>query len=153
MDACQREKPGPWFNIKMSSCQYRKSHCGDYTAVRSPYLNNGISYTSKMSSLYWTGALGDVGRETTCYDNLVQPNYGSKWSLFPVVFTVSQAHTSRLSIVHSNDAEGDKWTIHPNKDVFMISSSLSAGKSCFIANTILSLSFMAVQEKTWRSWC
>ena len=24
----------PWFNIKMSSCQYRKSHCGDKTILR-----------------------------------------------------------------------------------------------------------------------
>ena len=41
----------------MSSYQYRKSHCGDKTAVRSSYLHNGISYTGKMSSLYWIGAL------------------------------------------------------------------------------------------------
>ena len=46
---------GPWFNIKMSSYQYRKSHCGDKTVVRSSYLHNGISYTGKMSSLYWIG--------------------------------------------------------------------------------------------------
>ena len=26
--------PGPWFNIQMSSCQYRESHCGDKTVVR-----------------------------------------------------------------------------------------------------------------------
>ena len=50
--------PGPWFNIKMSSYQYRKSHCGDKTVVRSSYLHNGISYTGKMSSLYWIVALG-----------------------------------------------------------------------------------------------
>ena len=37
--------PGPRFNIKMSSYQYRKSHCGDKMAVRSSYLHNGISYT------------------------------------------------------------------------------------------------------------
>ena len=49
--------PGPRFNIKMSSYRYRKSHCGDKTVVRSSYLHNGISYTSKMSSLYWIGAL------------------------------------------------------------------------------------------------
>ena len=49
--------PGPWFNIKMSSYQYRKSHCGDKTVVRSSYLHNGISYTGKMSSLYWIRAL------------------------------------------------------------------------------------------------
>ena len=47
---------GPRFNIKMSSYQYRKSHCGDKTVVRSSYLHNGISYTGKMSSLYWIGA-------------------------------------------------------------------------------------------------
>ena len=46
----------PWFNIKMSSYQYRKYHCGDKTIVRSSYLHNGISYTGKMSSLYWIGA-------------------------------------------------------------------------------------------------
>ena len=53
-DACL--SPGPQFNIKMSSYQYRKSHCGDKTVVRSSYLHNGISYTGKMSSLYWIGA-------------------------------------------------------------------------------------------------
>ena len=46
---------GPWFNIKMSSYQYRKSHCGDKTVVRSSYLQNGISYTGKMISFYWIG--------------------------------------------------------------------------------------------------
>ena len=48
---------GPWFNIKMPSYQYRKSHCGDKTVVRSSYLHNGISYAGKMSSLYWIRAL------------------------------------------------------------------------------------------------
>ena len=47
---------GPRFNIKMSSYQYRKSHCGDKTVVRSSYLHNGISYTGKMLFLYWIGA-------------------------------------------------------------------------------------------------
>ena len=44
---------GGHFNIKMSSYQYRKSHCGDKTVVRSSYLHNGISYTGKLTSLYW----------------------------------------------------------------------------------------------------
>ena len=59
--ADERKEPGPWFNIKMPSYQYRKSHCGDKTVVRSSYLHNGISYTSKMSSLYWIGAQ-DISR-------------------------------------------------------------------------------------------
>ena len=49
---------GPWFNIKMSSYQYRKYHCGDKMGIRSSYhLHNGISYTSKITSLYWTNPL------------------------------------------------------------------------------------------------
>ena len=35
---------GPWFNIKMTSYQYRKSHCEDKTILRPSYLHNGISY-------------------------------------------------------------------------------------------------------------
>ena len=41
----------------MSSYQYRKFHCGDKTVAGSSYLHNGISYTGKMSSLYWIRAL------------------------------------------------------------------------------------------------
>ena len=53
-----QKPPGPWFNIKVSSYQYRKSHFGDKTILRSSYLHNGISYTGKMISLYWIGASG-----------------------------------------------------------------------------------------------
>ena len=44
---------GPWFSIKISSYQYRKSHCGDKTIIRSSYLHNRIFYPGKMASLYW----------------------------------------------------------------------------------------------------
>ena len=54
-------RTGPWFNIKMSSCQYRKSHCGDKAVVRSSYLHNGIFYTGKMS-LYWIDQSHRYGR-------------------------------------------------------------------------------------------
>ena len=48
---------GPWFNIKMTSYQYRKSHCGDKTILRPSYLHSGTSCTGKMTSLYWIRAL------------------------------------------------------------------------------------------------
>ena len=51
-DLCRQ---GVWINIKMSSYQYRKSHCGDETILRPSYLHNGISYTGKTTSLYWIG--------------------------------------------------------------------------------------------------
>ena len=47
---------GPRFNIKMTSYQHRKCHCGDKTILRPSYLQNGISYTGKTTSLYWIKA-------------------------------------------------------------------------------------------------
>ena len=61
------KKPGPRFNIKMSSYQYRKSHYGDMTVVRSSYLHNGISYTGKMTSLYWFSPLFSSSGEDDAY--------------------------------------------------------------------------------------
>ena len=49
--------PGPWFNIMMTSYQYRKSHCGDKMIFWPSYLHNGISHTGKITSLYWNGFL------------------------------------------------------------------------------------------------
>ena len=46
-----------WFNIKMPPCQYRKSNYGDKTVLWPSYLHNGISYTWKMTSLYWPRAM------------------------------------------------------------------------------------------------
>ena len=45
-------------SIKKYTYQYRKSHCGDKTILRPSYLHNGITYTDKMTSLYWIRALG-----------------------------------------------------------------------------------------------
>ena len=50
-------RSGPRFNIKTTSYQYRKSHCGDKTILRPSYLHSGISCTGKMVSLYWIRAL------------------------------------------------------------------------------------------------
>ena len=50
-------KPGDRINIKVSSYhQYRNFHCGDKTILRPSYLHNEISYTDKMTSLYWIRA-------------------------------------------------------------------------------------------------
>ena len=46
--------PGPHINMKMSSCQYRKSHCGNKTILRPSYLHNGVSYTGIGALVpYW----------------------------------------------------------------------------------------------------
>ena len=55
---------GPQFNIKMTFYQYRKSHCGDKMIVRSSDLYYVISYTGKMSSLYWIRAPDSIAQAT-----------------------------------------------------------------------------------------
>ena len=74
-----RDSPGPRFNIKMSSYRYRKSHCGDKTVVRSSYLHNGISHTSKMSSLYWIGA--QASYFTFLNESVVLQNSSPLWNV------------------------------------------------------------------------
>ena len=51
---------------KMPSYQYRKSHCGDKTILWPSYLHNGISYTSKLASIY-------IVKIRTQVDSLTQP--------------------------------------------------------------------------------
>ena len=87
---------GPWFNIKMLSYQYRKSHCGDKTVVRSSYLHNGISYTGKMSSLYWIGAQGII--QPKCWYNrqTLQCNLIKSTNIHPM-----QVSSDRLVISHA----------------------------------------------------
>ena len=53
---------GGRININMSCYQYRKSQCGDKTILRPSYLHNGVSYTDKMTYLYWVRALVNVAR-------------------------------------------------------------------------------------------
>ena len=97
ISASVRRARRAWFSdalIKMSSYLYRKSHCGDKTVVRSSYLHNGISYTGKMSSLYWIMALNKwlkfcgyyfircfflKGNLTSLYLNQWQPVYWRRY--------------------------------------------------------------------------
>ena len=54
----------------MPSHQYRKSHCGDKSVVRSSYLHNGIPYAGKMASLYWISSL--TLKTRACFLSLAQ---------------------------------------------------------------------------------
>ena len=93
--------PVPRFNIKMTSYQYRKSHCGDKTILRPSYLHNGISYTGKTTSLYWIGALADSSSiclyfassqcqtlVSCCFNHLpVLLSPAQKWTTVPVIWS------------------------------------------------------------------
>ena len=70
--------PGPWFNIKMWSYQYRKSHCGDKTIVRSSYLHNEMSY-SVSSRLYIGPAFVKL-----IWQQIQNPHMTTKRNCFPL---------------------------------------------------------------------
>ena len=53
--SCGSPKWCPWYDVKVLSYQYGKSHCGDKMVVRSCYLHDKMYYTGKMVSLYWIG--------------------------------------------------------------------------------------------------
>ena len=82
----------------MTSYQYRKSHCGNKTILRPSYLHNGISYTGKMSSLYWIGAL--------------------EWLTRPWIWPLLAYNTISTSVKRQNDVATSYWR---NDDVIIAS--------------------------------
>ena len=89
-------RPGPQFNIKMTSYLYRKSHCGDNTILPPSYLHNWISFTGKTTSLYLIRALNILDKDQYhgywCPGPLVLPGYQQPWcSLHSITQTKSQA--------------------------------------------------------------
>ena len=115
----------------MSSFQYRKSHCGDKTVVRSSYLRNGNSYTGKMTSLYWISPLNVVMYQYQADSDWLErsimtrilkdgndtpfPPFGtvkydsdSRFRLYDDISTSSPSHLefkSRSSIISVSDAQ------------------------------------------------
>ena len=94
------DRTGGWINLTMSSSQYRKSHCGDKTILRSSYLHNGISYTGKVPFLYWIRALTIV----------------TAWSCIPRYCTQHYTNTGRS--LRLTNWWTNRWWLHYN-DVIM----------------------------------
>ena len=115
---------GPRFNIKMSSYQYRKSHYGDKTVTRSSYLHNGNSYTAKMSSLYWIGALVTNAME------LLQS------STKPSIYTPrgQQHHLYLISPRARINITRGTWLCKPFRGLFSLRRYRLIGKGILIIN-------------------
>ena len=87
--------PGGCFNIKVPSYHYRKSHCGDKTILRPSYLHNGISFTGKMTCLYWIGAHGPCAK---CDIHCIRNSNLTRSRLFITYFAVSQSFGNFVQI-------------------------------------------------------
>ena len=83
-------KSGPWFSIKMPSYQYRNSHRGDKTVVRSSYLHYGISYTGKMASFYWIRTL--ICKNASFVDKYSKVTYACLASFILSAYSVVSAN-------------------------------------------------------------
>ena len=117
----------------MWSYQYRKSHCGDKTVVRSSYIHNGISYTGKMSSLYWIGAQGIKRHSIDLISENNQPNTWEAFNVWCVSYSVliswwcrEPGHrNNRHGIICINQVHVEysaastwKWLINPLRAAF-----------------------------------
>ena len=78
------QDPGGCFHVKMSSYQYRNSHCGDKTILRPSYLHNGISFTGKTASLHWIRAQEStlVRHQSAWIDRLTYIDAWIEWMSF-----------------------------------------------------------------------
>ena len=101
----------------MPSYQYRKSYCGDKTILRPSYLHNGISYSGKMASWYWIGALASaVGGVThQSWDNMSGvSNHLPNHCLLNHLFRHRSKKTSKLCVtgLHSADRSNEFPYLH-----------------------------------------
>ena len=103
--------PCPSFNITVSYCRYRKSHCGDETVLISSYLHNGISIASKMASLHWTNPL-------TTPIALYMDAQGTMINLKVITERVALKNdiTKRVTVKLSSDI-WHYWTAHTQEQV------------------------------------
>ena len=109
---------GPWFNIKMSSYQYRKSHFGDKTILRPSYLQNGISYTGKMTSLYWIRAQNETKPADATWQLLTE----SLRSAFPALtpHSTPNHHTLAAPLVLFSNAGVSQAPASAGREIFQV---------------------------------
>ena len=134
--------PGPWFNINMSSYQYRKSHCGDKTILRPSYLHNGISYTGKTTSLYWIGALVSLDilayQELNCW-NLVT-HTSMNWGNWVIIVSSESMLLVRLQAITWTKA--DLLSIAPLGAIWIKAEYIHVMKNIWNFLSVKCLSFL-----------
>ena len=97
-----KQPPGPWFNMKMSSYQYRKSHCGDKTVFLSLYTYFCSTYHTGIYAAYHLNSLAP-GR----------PGCHFKTAIFNLVLSIGIFTSSKDNILRwmPRDLTDDKSTL------------------------------------------
>ena len=110
--------PGAWFNIKMSSYQYRKSNYGDKTVVRSSYLHNGISCAGKMTSLYWIRAQESTLTQDT-FENVWHSNHVQLGLIVSTLQGAKPLSEQVLGYCHLDLRNKFQWNFNQNTKLFI----------------------------------
>ena len=87
---------GGQINIKMSSYQYRKSHCGYKTILRPSHLRNGISYTDDIFILNQGPGLPGGKISTICAISVSRYDRECK-----IIFTFLEIYSAWQGSTHS----------------------------------------------------
>ena len=82
--------PWDWFNIKMSSHPYSKSHRENKKILLPSYLHNDISFAGIMTSLYWIRAQTVFLKFSCCYKIILR----FKCWFFPWKYLLVVVHIS-----------------------------------------------------------
>ena len=137
----------------MSSYQHRKSHCGDKMVVRSSYLHNGISYTGKMTSLYWIRALVTLLVELVTTENSMDQLYeilSKHWFTFQLKpHTMLVLPSFAIKLVTDEDVQH-----HHRKAVRFWTSGLTefGSKFKFKFKIVLFVQYINIHTVAWGVW-
>ena len=110
--------PGPWFNIKMPSYQYRKTHCGDKMIIRSSCLvHPAVRDKRRVSEI----DLSQPRHETACWwrhngpvtSQLTDP---IKWRNYPFELMFKCAYIN----THNKESMTQRYRISTNVQLCLI---------------------------------
>ena len=107
----------------MASYLYRKSHCGDKMVQRLFYLHHGISYSGKMTSLYWIRALGAVSIERCHLISIGIPMLKIRWSHDRPIFDMGIPIPGKDGLYIETDPRS--LLSHPINDLLLCSTNPS----------------------------
>ena len=128
--------PGPHFNMKMKSYQYRKSHYGDKTILRPSYLHNGISYTGKTTFQYWIRT---------------QAPYVPQTSAAMVLTTQDKEVLIFRDEECQLPASSQFWEVIQNVNIFFMFSKISSSQQWLLSLTLPVTRWQAASAPQWHA--
>ena len=97
-------------NIKITYYQNTTSYCGGKTILWPSYLHNGISYNSKITSLYWIGAMLSKGMLNAAIIHSIGSLFEDRWVIHVSGYLSWFIMILVLGRCQQNNASWELWT-------------------------------------------